>query len=100
MLSRHSLACLEFISISLLVCSNFCMANPAPARMMKTSSSCGFAFEFMEWLLYNGDAAKLSNRGGPRMSAPTLHEFQQQVSELLLRHRSLLDVVTKFSQAG
>lgn len=34
------------------------------------------------------------------MSAPTLHEFQQQVSELLLRHRSLLDVVTKFSQAG
>ncbi|MBW5449203.1 DUF1573 domain-containing protein [Cohnella sp. CFH 77786] len=34
------------------------------------------------------------------MSAPTLHEFQRQVSELLLRHRSLLDVVTKFSQAG
>lgn len=34
------------------------------------------------------------------MSAPTLQEFQQQVSELLLRHRSLLDVVTKFSQAG
>lgn len=34
------------------------------------------------------------------MSAPTLHEFQQQVSEVLLRHRSLLDVMTKFSQAG
>lgn len=34
------------------------------------------------------------------MSAPTLHDFQQQVSELLLRHRSLLDVVTKFSQSG
>jgi hypothetical protein len=34
------------------------------------------------------------------MSAPTLHEFQHQVSELLLRHRSLLDVVTKFSQSN
>jgi hypothetical protein len=34
------------------------------------------------------------------MSAPTLQEFQQLVSELLLRHRSLLDVVTKFSQTG
>ncbi|QMV41600.1 nucleoside triphosphate pyrophosphohydrolase family protein [Cohnella cholangitidis] len=34
------------------------------------------------------------------MSAPTLHEFQSQVSELLLRHRSLLDVVTKFSQSN
>jgi hypothetical protein len=34
------------------------------------------------------------------MSAPTLHEFQQQVSELLLRHRSLLDVVTKYSQSN
>jgi hypothetical protein len=34
------------------------------------------------------------------MGAPTLQEFQSQVSELLLRHRSLLDVVTKFSQAG
>lgn len=34
------------------------------------------------------------------MSAPTLHDFQRQVSELLLRHRSLLDVVTKFSQTG
>ncbi|MDF2837483.1 MAG: hypothetical protein K0Q63_3123, partial [Paenibacillus sp.] len=26
------------------------------------------------------------------MKAPTLEQFQQQVSELLLRHRSLLDV--------
>jgi len=34
------------------------------------------------------------------VSAPTLQEFQQQVSELLLRHRNLLDVVTKFSQAS
>lgn len=34
------------------------------------------------------------------MSAHTLQEFQQQVSELLLRHRSLLDVVTKFSQSN
>jgi len=34
------------------------------------------------------------------MSTPTLQEFQQQVSDLLLRHRSLLDVVTKFGQAG
>ncbi|MCM3631425.1 DUF1573 domain-containing protein [Paenibacillus glycanilyticus] len=34
------------------------------------------------------------------MSAPTLEEFQQQVSELLLRHRSLLDVMSKFGQSG
>ncbi len=34
------------------------------------------------------------------MSTPTLQEFQQQVSELLLRHRSLLDVITKLSQAS
>lgn len=34
------------------------------------------------------------------MSAPSLKEFQQQVSELLLRHRSLLDVVTKYSQSN
>lgn len=34
------------------------------------------------------------------MSAPSLQEFQEQVSELLLRHRSLLDVVTKFSQSN
>ncbi|GIO15265.1 hypothetical protein J19TS2_48200 [Cohnella xylanilytica] len=34
------------------------------------------------------------------MSAPTLQEFQQQVSELLLRHRSLLDVLTKYSQSN
>jgi len=34
------------------------------------------------------------------MNAPTLHEFQGQVSELLLRHRSLLDVVTKYSQSN
>jgi NTP pyrophosphatase (non-canonical NTP hydrolase) len=35
-----------------------------------------------------------------RMGAPTLQEFQSQVSELLLRHRSLLDVVTKYSQSN
>ncbi|CAM4484537.1 MULTISPECIES: DUF1573 domain-containing protein [Paenibacillus] len=34
------------------------------------------------------------------MSALTLEQFQQQVSELLLRHRSLLDVMTKFGQSG
>ncbi|MBD2872194.1 nucleoside triphosphate pyrophosphohydrolase family protein [Paenibacillus arenilitoris] len=34
------------------------------------------------------------------MSAPTLNQFQQQVSELLLRHRSLLDVMSKFGQSG
>jgi hypothetical protein len=34
------------------------------------------------------------------MSAPSLQEFQSQVSELLLRHRSLLDVVTKYSQSN
>ena len=33
-------------------------------------------------------------------STPTLQEFQKQVSELLLRHRSLLDIVTKFGQTG
>ncbi|MFX3631163.1 MAG: DUF1573 domain-containing protein [Candidatus Pristimantibacillus sp.] len=34
------------------------------------------------------------------MSSPTLDQFQQQVSELLLRHRSLLDVMSKFGQSG
>lgn len=34
------------------------------------------------------------------MSASTLQEFQQQVSELLLRHRSLLDVMTKYNQSN
>jgi hypothetical protein len=34
------------------------------------------------------------------MSAPTLDQFQQQVSELLLRHRSLLDVMSKFGQSS
>lgn len=34
------------------------------------------------------------------MSAPTLQEFQDQVSDLLLRHRSLLDVLTKYSQSN
>jgi NTP pyrophosphatase (non-canonical NTP hydrolase) len=34
------------------------------------------------------------------MSAPTLNQFQQQVSELLLRHRSLLDVMSKYGQSG
>ncbi|QYR22152.1 DUF1573 domain-containing protein [Paenibacillus sp. sptzw28] len=34
------------------------------------------------------------------MSAPTLEQFQQQVSELLLRHRSLLDVLSKYGQSG
>ncbi|MNZ69163.1 hypothetical protein D3C78_874550 [compost metagenome] len=34
------------------------------------------------------------------MSAPTLDQFQQQVSELLLRHRSLLDVLSKYGQSS
>ncbi|WP_127532451.1 nucleoside triphosphate pyrophosphohydrolase family protein [Paenibacillus kobensis] len=34
------------------------------------------------------------------MSAPTLDQFQRQVSELLLRHRSLLDVMSKYDQTG
>ncbi|BBH23970.1 hypothetical protein Back11_53150 [Paenibacillus baekrokdamisoli] len=34
------------------------------------------------------------------MSAQTLEQFQQQVSELLLRHRSLLDVLSKYGQSG
>ncbi|MFC4098303.1 nucleoside triphosphate pyrophosphohydrolase family protein [Paenibacillus xanthanilyticus] len=34
------------------------------------------------------------------MSTPTLEQFQQQVSELLLRHRSLLDVLSKYGQSG
>ncbi|EFM11520.1 conserved hypothetical protein [Paenibacillus curdlanolyticus YK9] len=34
------------------------------------------------------------------MSAPTLDQFQRQVSELLLRHRSLLDVLSKYGQTG
>jgi NTP pyrophosphatase (non-canonical NTP hydrolase) len=34
------------------------------------------------------------------MSAQTLDQFQQQVSELLLRHRSLLDVLSKLGQSG
>ncbi len=33
-------------------------------------------------------------------NAPTLELFQKQVSELLLRHRSLLDVMSKFGQSG
>lgn len=34
------------------------------------------------------------------VSAPTLDQFQRQVSELLLRHRSLLDVLSKYGQTG
>ncbi|BFH65482.1 MULTISPECIES: DUF1573 domain-containing protein [Paenibacillus] len=34
------------------------------------------------------------------MSAPSLHAFQDQVSELLLRHRSLLDVLSKNGQSS
>lgn len=34
------------------------------------------------------------------INAPTLEQFQQQVSELLLRHRSLLDVMSKLGQSG
>ncbi|MGG1556005.1 MULTISPECIES: DUF1573 domain-containing protein [Paenibacillus] len=34
------------------------------------------------------------------MSSLSLKQFQDQVSELLLRHRSLLDVLSKFQQSG
>ncbi|MBJ6361004.1 DUF1573 domain-containing protein [Paenibacillus sp. GCM10012307] len=34
------------------------------------------------------------------MNAPTLEHLQQQVSELLLRHRSLMDVMSKYGQTG
>ena len=34
------------------------------------------------------------------VSAPTLNQFQEQVSDLLLRHRSLLDVLSKFGQSS
>lgn len=34
------------------------------------------------------------------MSAPSLQDFQDQVSELLLRHRSLLDVLSKNGQSS
>ncbi|MGM1049701.1 hypothetical protein SAMN05661091_0455 [Paenibacillus uliginis N3/975] len=34
------------------------------------------------------------------MSAPSLQAFQDQVSELLLRHRSLLDVLSKNGQSN
>ncbi|WP_339274804.1 DUF1573 domain-containing protein [Paenibacillus sp. FSL W8-0426] len=34
------------------------------------------------------------------MSTPSLQSFQDQVSELLLRHRSLIDVLSKTGQAG
>ena len=34
------------------------------------------------------------------MEPSSLDQFQQQVSELLLRHRSLLDVMSKFGQSG
>jgi hypothetical protein len=34
------------------------------------------------------------------MSSPSLNEFQEQVSDLLLRHRSLLDVLSKYHQSN
>ena len=34
------------------------------------------------------------------MNAVSLKQFQDQVSELLLRHRSLLDVLSKFQQSN
>jgi len=34
------------------------------------------------------------------MSESTLQAFQEQVSELLLRHRSLLDVLSKYGQSN
>jgi hypothetical protein len=34
------------------------------------------------------------------MNAPTLKQFQDQVADLLLRHRSLLDVLSKLQQSS
>jgi len=34
------------------------------------------------------------------VNAPTLEEFQSKVTDLLLRHRSLIDVMTKFGQSS
>jgi hypothetical protein len=34
------------------------------------------------------------------MSSLTLKQFQEQVSELLLRHRSMLDVLSKYQQSN
>ncbi|WP_040953152.1 hypothetical protein [Gorillibacterium massiliense] len=34
------------------------------------------------------------------MNSLSLKQFQDQVSELLLRHRSLLDVLSKYTQSG
>lgn len=34
------------------------------------------------------------------MGTPTLEQFQQQVSELVLRHRSVLDILSKYGQTG
>lgn len=34
------------------------------------------------------------------MGSQTLQQFQEQVSELLLRHRSLLDILSKFQQSN
>lgn len=34
------------------------------------------------------------------MSSLSLKQFQEQVSELLLRHRSVLDVLSKYTQSG
>jgi len=34
------------------------------------------------------------------MNAPTLKQFQDQVADLLLRHRSLLDVLSKVQQSS
>src|SRR5690606_18043890 len=51
-------------------------------------------------MFYNGkQGMQISDRGGT-MSALTLEQFQQQVSELLLRHRSLLDVMSKYGQSS
>lgn len=34
------------------------------------------------------------------MNSMTLKQFQEQVSELVLRHRSVLDILSKFQQSG
>ena len=41
-----------------------------------------------------------NNEVSPSMSTHNLKQFQDQVSDLLLRHRSLLDVLSKFQQSN
>ena len=41
-----------------------------------------------------------SLRGVNQLNTTSLQQFQKQVGELLLRHRSILDILSKYHQAG